>query len=308
MKLLTRLLLARFAWTALRFVLALTWLALLFVIPRTATRAGLAADLDTLQVILAKSLPFLEAGLLVGAPLAVALVLVSLRQDAILPVVLAAPRGAAALRRSLFCFAVIVLVVATGAFEANHRLSGGAEGKADLWRRGGTIAWLPPHRPDAMGSLLLFRPGDLEVSRLPVAGWTPGEEMDRGGSAGGSLPPVIAGKGFRPIEGSGTLLDLPPPSAWDRSTSLRVMLVALNRVLSPVLLVLLSGYLALLLPPIRQWLVWPLLMLLVPLVVSGGLWFSLALWRGPTGAIALESGWLLLQAGTLYLLDQRLSG
>jgi hypothetical protein len=105
----------------------------------------------------------------------------------------------------------------------------------------------------------------------------------------------------------GTILDLPPPSAWFHAFSPRDMLVALNRILAPVLLVLVAAYLALLLPPARQWLVWPLLALLVPLVVSAGLWFSLALWRDSPGAIAQEGAWLLLQAGILVLLDRRLS-
>ena len=289
MRLLTRRLLARFLGTGLRFVLTLTWLALLIALPRMVTKDELAFDLPTLGIIAARSLPFLEASLLVGAPLAAALVLVRLRGGAILPSILTAPRGMTCLRRSIFCFAAFTLVLAAAAFEANSHASGDTGREVDLWRRGGTIAWRPPAEPEDTNPLLLFQPGNLDVERMPAGEGTPEE------------------KGFHPVTAGDALLDLPPPSAWTRAFPAREVLAGLNRVLLPVFLVLVSAYLALLLPPGRLWLIWPLLALLLPLVVSAGLWFSLALGRAQPGAVALEWGWLAVLAATIIVLDRCLT-
>ena len=173
-----------------------------------------------------------------------------------------------------------------------------------LLAAGDTFFWCHrPPRDERLGIGFLFRPTDLDVSRVEVRWSSNAKSLE--------ITKTRALKGKRialdsiPAPEDSDLVRSPPPvSGWfANDCSPRAILASLNRIAYGPLLVLLCFYLTVLIPAGRSWVAYPAYLLIVPAIGLGLLSGSSLLWSGNESAYAAEALGALAATSAVVGLD-----
>jgi hypothetical protein len=304
-----RRILVRFARSGGCILLLLAWLSLFFHLAQALARKGFVLEAAFSPGLLEKLMVTIEVALVFAAPLGFYHAIVDLQRRSILVVVLAARDGARRLRRSIFAAGVLTVLLAMVALQASAFCleASKRERSETLWRSGAYTIWCPKRERGTreLTDVLVFSDRTLDVSgaprgRISADGRTVSLPFLQA-QAGAPLRPGA----FRLNRPLSALLTVPAPLRWFSSTaSVRETLAALNRVLTPGILVLLLAYLTLLIPTVRQGWALAAYLVLLPTVCLGMLVCSLMLWQDVGLGWLMETGWLALLGLAVVILDR----
>ncbi|MHC4470695.1 MAG: hypothetical protein ACYTDY_04675 [Planctomycetota bacterium] len=290
-------------------LLLLFWLALFLNVSRDVGLHGRLFAPGGAAALLSRQLMAMEVALAVAVPLAITAVVLTLKRSGVLTVFLAAGMDPGRLRRPILLAAAAASLASAALIEAVPRGYGAGDPlETPALRRCGDLRlWCLGADRDArrLTDVILFREGDLAVSRAEEGTWVEGE-----GAILLSEPASLFGEpiGVRrvvPAPPRKSPVAVPAVSDWPATGfSVTAVLATVNRAALPGILVLVAGYLALLLPVSRQRLAYVALLACLPVAGLAVAACGILLWSGGAAGVVAELAWLAAVALAVVALDR----